>query len=112
MTKYRTVNNGHWEVLQYEVVTNHKFLWRKWTTSTWKYVWKPYYDKFYGRNDGCGDHTYINSLRDDIKKFIEMYPDVEEYFKISRIKQKELEDIANKFLKEIEDKKNQINYIK
>jgi hypothetical protein len=105
-TKYRTVSNGHWDYLQYLVVK--KFLWIKY--DEWQYVPKPYCSTFSGRPDSIESNTHINSLNDYPANFVNKYPYIDEYLKIYRANQAELEAKANKERQEYEDKKNRVRY--
>lgn len=107
-TKYRTINNGHWDYLQYQV---ERKTWWGGTKNEWHYVWKPYYDEVSGRS-ACDDSLYINSLRDgNLEKFVEKYPDIEDYFNMIRPKQEALEQKSREWRKKYEEKKDTIKYL-
>jgi len=107
MTKYRTVNNGHWDYLQYEA--EYKFLFF-WTKTKWIYIWKPHYNEisepfFIGDAD-----KYINNLKDgDLKDFVKQWPNIKDYFVQAKIKQVELIKKYNETKIELE--KNKITYL-
>jgi hypothetical protein len=64
MTEYRKISNGHWDFLQYK--KEKRFLW-VFKYYKWEYVWKPYYDKHWGRSlDSSGDNRFVYSLRQNL----------------------------------------------
>ena len=107
-TKYRTINNGYWDYLQYEI--KYKFLFF-WTLKKWEYVWKPYCDITFGRRLTSENYLYINSLNDDIDKFVKRWTNIEEYFINADLRQKELEKIYEEHQNEIEKKKKKVVYL-
>lgn len=109
MTKYRTISNGHWDYLQYEVEYKFFFFW---TRKNWEYVWKPYCDKATGDYYGSEDNCYINSLRDgNLEKFVQRWPNIEEYFEQAKLEEVKLIKIHDEYQKQIEEKKNRITYL-
>ena len=111
MTKYRTVSNGYWEYLQYEHEYRFLYFWKK---REWRYVWWPYYDKVTGRYyvDCPSDRGYVNSLRGITpKKFVEKYPDINEYFKWATEEQEKLVNESKEYWKEINERKTKIKYL-
>ena len=89
MTKYRIVSNGYQHYLQYEIT--YKFLWF-WTKTRWECVPKPYCNMTTGTNFCSGDDIYINTLSsDNLEKFVEQWPDIEPYLKITEKNQELLE---------------------
>jgi len=112
MTKYRTISNGYWDYLQYEIEYKEKHIFCKTKTKTkWENVWKPYCDKSTGKYYGQKQDQYINSLNDDIKNFVQKWSNIEEYFIQSKIKQEELVKIYKEYNRSIEEKKNKITYL-
>lgn len=109
MTKYRTVSNGYWDYLQYEI--EYKFLFF-WTKTKWEYVWKPYCDKSTGTYLAGKDDKYVNTLKDgNLEHFVESWPNIEKYFLQAKIRQEELEKIHKDYDNGIEEKKNKITYL-
>lgn len=97
-TKYRTINNGYWELLQYEhvyKVTKGFWWWKKEVEKVdWYYVPRPYYDETYGRYDSIGSEKYVNSLKNNLEFFVKEYPDINEYLKMYEEQQALLEAAA------------------
>ena len=88
MTEYRKINNGYWNFLQYK--KEKRFLWI-FKYYKWVYVWKPYYDKHYGRSLDCtGDNRFVNSLQQNLKAFTEKWTDINDYFGEAQKEQDEL----------------------
>lgn len=94
-TRYRTISNGQWEFLQYEVPVTNWFL-RLLGIKTWgwRYVPRPYYPS---SNFAIKWHhvssadLYINNCYDkDLSKFVEMYPDISDYWPVYWSKMSEL----------------------
>ncbi len=109
MTKYRTISNGHWDYLQYEVEYKYLFFW---TRKRWEYVWKPYCHKVYGASLTSDNDIYINSLNDgNLREFVQKYPNIEEYFERAKLRQAELVKIHNDYNNKIEEKKNVVTYL-
>lgn len=110
-TKYRIINNGYFEWLQYLKETKFLFFF---TYKKWHYVWKPYYDKIKGRDDILGYDTYINNSRDiysnSCETHIKRYPYIEEYFKWANARQAELVAKASAYWKKIESNRSKIKY--
>lgn len=104
-TKYRTINDGFFDYLQYE---DEIISWFGRKKKVWKYVWKPYYDTFSGRNNTFNTQVYINSLDRDLIKFCKDYPDVQDYFKIASAKQKELEEKAKTYREKVNRNRGKI----
>jgi hypothetical protein len=106
MTKYRKINNGHWNFLQYEKECT--FLFFKW--KRWEYVWKPYYDKIYGRTlDVTGYHCQVNDLTENLEAFVQRWRDIEDYFNWAEIEQRRLESKAMEWQKRRDSKNGQIS---
>ena len=109
MTKYRTISNGHWDYLQYEVEYKYLFFW---TRKRWEYVWKPYCDKATGTYYSGEYNSYISSLKDgNLEEFVQKWPNIEEYFEQAKLRQAELVKIYHEYRKKLEEKKNKITYL-
>lgn len=109
MTKYRTVSNGYAKYLQY--LYEYKYLFC-FTREKWCYVWKPYYNRVYGRSlDICGYNTYVCSYSHDLKEFSNKWPDINKYFEWAEKEQKRLESDVEKFHNEVNNKRGQVDYI-
>jgi hypothetical protein len=106
-TKYRIVNNGYWDFIQYEI--EHKFLWFKW--SEWSYVWRPYYCEFMGRFDSTGADTYICSINTNIENFVNKYPDISVYFELASKEQEEIESKVRQKINERNERQQVIKYL-
>lgn len=91
-TQYRTISNGYWEFLQYLTTKPYFVFWKK---EVWSYVWKPYFHRSYGREDITGSDTFICSLHENLEKFVEKWPNIEDYFKSARVEQERLEYKVN-----------------
>lgn len=76
-TKYRKINNGYWNYLQYLSITERNFLGIKWRNEEWKYVPTNNYHEIYGRYDESRD--YKNDLKHNIDKFVCDNPDIIPY---------------------------------
>ena len=97
MTEYRKINNGHWDFLQYK--KQKRVLWI-FKYNKWVYVWKPYYDKHWGRSlDYSGDNGFVNSLQTNLNEFTKEWVDIEKYFKVAQKRQDELVKKANEYHK-------------
>ena len=107
-TKYRIISDNHWDYLQYLTIKKHFFFWTK---EVWSYVWKPYYDKIYGRSlsSVCEWDIWINSLEDgNLEKFTKKWIYIEDYFKEAKVEQDRLIAKAQTYNKEIAERKNKI----
>lgn len=110
MTKYRKISNGHWDFLQYR--KEKKILWL-FSYHKWEYVWKPYYDKIWGRGLDCsGTKGYVNSLNCNLTSFINKWTNIEDYFQEAKKEQTLLEDKANKYHKDLQERKGVVGEIK
>lgn len=94
-TRYRTVSNGYWELLQYEVVKTYTvgfwFFKKTIEKRNWYYVPRPYYDEIWGRSLDCVlSDTVINSLNTNLDQFVKDYPDINDWFKVYDKKQTKL----------------------
>lgn len=106
MTEYRKISNGHWNFLQYK--REYKFLWIKW--HKWCYVWKPYYDKYWGRSlDPTMADGFVSDLDwTDLDRFVQHWPNIADYFAWAKVKQEELEVAAIQQRLKVEEKRGQI----
>lgn len=111
-TKYRIINNGYWDILQYEAEVTNLFWRLLGYTKEWRYIPRPYYDKLYGRTDiaGTGANTLVNSLRQSLNDFVEQYPYIDEYFSVFNEEQKELEEQVAFDIENRETRKSKIRY--
>jgi hypothetical protein len=113
-TNYRTIHNGHWEVLQYEntyKVVEGYWWWKKEVEKTeWFCVPRPYYDSNYGRSDPVGAQKYINSLNCNLDYFVKTYPDVDVYLKYYFEKQAELVTETKEAEERYHNNKDQVRY--
>ena len=109
MTKYRIVSNGYWHYLQYEII--YKFLWF-WIKIRWEYVPKAYCNQTTGSYNCSDENIFVNTLSgDNLEKFVEQWPDIEPYLKITEKNQEFLEAEYEKNKEEIKKKKEEIIYI-
>ena len=107
-TKYRRISDGTWDWLQC-LNENRKilFIFRK---PKWEYVWKPYYNWIQGR--GIDDaNLLVNSHKDNIKDFVEQWPNIDDYFKNAIVIQNKLEKEAAEKNAVWESRRNKITYI-
>jgi hypothetical protein len=105
-TKYRSISNGHWDFLQYEKEYTFLFFFKR---KKWVNVWKPYYDKHYGRGlDITGADQSVTSLGNNLEEFAQKWPNIEDYFQWASLRQTELVMKVNDYWKERNSKKGKI----
>ena len=113
-TRYRTVNNGYWELLQYEVVETYTvgfwFLKKTLERKYWAYVPRPFYDEFYGRFDPVRSDTTVNSLKNNLDQFVKDYPDITEYWKVYEKQQAVLVEQAKAKNEAYRQRKKNVKY--
>jgi hypothetical protein len=109
-TRYRTINNGHWDILEYEAEKIKNFIGYKYVKKIWLPVPIPYFDKVYGRDTFLTCNLYVTSLDYNIEVFINKHPYIEDYLKEFRDEQKKLEDEAREYNSEINNKRGKIKY--
>ena len=109
MTKYRIVSDGYAEHLQY--LKERKFLFF-FTVRSWCYIWRPYYDRIWGRSlDSCLYDTYISSYNTNFDRFTSEYKCISKYFEWASKKQRLLEKEANKENEKINKRKSEVTYL-
>ncbi len=107
-TKYRTINDGYKDLLQYLCVRKILFI----KITYWKYIWCPYYDSTYGRSfDSTMSDTYVCSYNYDFKRFKGEWSNIKDYFKWAKKEQTRLKDVALKKQEEIDKNKGTVKYL-
>jgi hypothetical protein len=75
----------------------------------WKYVWRPYYDRSYGRSlDTLGYDCYVCAYNENLTKFPTKWPRISAYFEWAKAQQDLLEAAVRKRNAEIEEKKGKV----
>jgi hypothetical protein len=114
MTKYRIVSDGYAEMLEYLKTYKCSFFFWKWELQKWTRVWWPKYDKVRGRDESCVFPEYdlhVSMYNNNLKKFVEMWPNIDEYFTWATTEQKRLEQLATDYWQNHEKKKKTIKYL-
>ena len=76
-TQYRIVSDGHTDFIQYLKETTFLFF----KIKKWKCVWRPYFDKFDGRNfDFSGYDTEVCRYNTYLEGFAKEWPNIQDYF--------------------------------
>ena len=114
-TRYRTISNGYWEILQYEVVQTYTvgfwFLKKTVERKYWADVPRPYYDEIWGRNlDAVKSDTVVTSLKYDLNRFVKDYPDIKVWLEDYDKKQAELVENARKKRAERDENRRKVRY--
>lgn len=112
MTEYRTIQDGHFEWLQYKVVRMSGFWMFKKLRQSWHFIRSDYYDYFdeqweswerqYGYSEGLRRYDrYINCSNTNIDMFIKKYPVIEAWLIERAITVKEKRRVAHNYHKQI-----------
>jgi len=110
MSRYRTTSNGFWEFLEYSV--QGKFLW--WTYEAWRRIPRPYYNWLEGRANAFGlssNELYVNSLHENLKDFVSMYPDISAYWPAYTVAQAKIEESVRVENSKIARRKTEVKYL-
>lgn len=107
-TRYRKLcTDGHWDLLQYEKEVRGWFSKKK----KWFYVPRPYYDTFYGRETTIYDDTWVCSINTNLGRFVEQWPDINDYLKYFEKEQARLKQKALDYRADIEKKKGTVKIL-
>lgn len=111
-TKYRTINNGYYDILQYQVKSPPKW-WQFSSKLEWEYVPRPFFHKVYGRASylpGIEAIVNISSFKDNLEEFVAKYPNINEYWSVFDKEQAALEAKAAEQDQEITTNKLKVRY--
>jgi len=108
-TEYRFKSDSYVNFLQYKGLKSYLFgLYKK---EGWYYVWRPRYDKIWGRGlDTLGYDNYVNDYTDNLKEFVKKWTYIEDYFVEAEREQTRLEEKARKWNKDKEKRKGKITF--
>lgn len=100
-TEYRTVCDGIVTYLEYKRIKKRFFF----DSENWVRIWRPYYDKWYGRDTVLDSDLYVTTHDGRPEDFVKRWPDIQEYFKWAQQQQDRLEQAAKEFHDGLEKKK-------
>jgi hypothetical protein len=89
MTKYRSINDGSINYLQYEREYRFAYLFKR---KQWVYIEKPFFHCIWGRDWVYTSDLYISELYCNLEKFVSDYPDISDYWKKYEVEQQRLID--------------------